>query len=337
MKVISKLNTTTKILILVLYVLVLSLITFGVSKINFDKNVYENYGIVPGDENMGLSIRLKERRTAPTSSSEIESQYWDFQVYLHLKDQNAIYRNVTIYTAILRKNGTYKYEEKTASILTGIQNPNNISGSTSDRGIYSSYAATSKTITYDSSTEEYTIKDGTPEKIYVKVVYEIFGNNEKKSFTYQCDVINSYDVDFGKYEKTSLTDSYIDLKNNNEVLKIKLRTTLSETDNDVYRFNVEYNPLDENEINKIKDVKLALFLETTNTENDKNDYVNNYIEFVQYYGALPYLYTIPQVSTEYNSMFDASNLYVYVEINDINGRGNVNKIYIPISELPTFE
>ena len=173
MKFIEKLNNTSKVLLLIAYIVILAGVLLLAGSFKTNSAVYTDYSNIPGDENIDIAVRIKERRTLPSSVNEKESQYWDLQVYLHLKDQKAIYRNVTVYTAILKKDGTYKYEEKTASVLTGIENPNNITGSTSDRGIYSSYSATSKTMVYNSSTEEYTKKDGEPDKIFVKVAYEI--------------------------------------------------------------------------------------------------------------------------------------------------------------------
>ena len=111
MKFISKTNTTTKILLLAIYVAILTSLILIVSGINKTTNPYKDYSTNPSDENMDISIRLKERRTAPSGSNDLEDQYWDLQVYLHLKDQNAIYRNVTVYTAIEKNDGTFKYEE----------------------------------------------------------------------------------------------------------------------------------------------------------------------------------------------------------------------------------
>ena len=210
MKFIEKLNNTSKVLLLIAYIVILAGVLLLAGSFKTNSAVYTDYSNIPGDENIDIAVRIKERRTLPSSVNEKESQYWDLQVYLHLKDQKAIYRNVTVYTAILKKDGTYKYEEKTASVLTGIENPNNITGSTSDRGIYSSYSATSKTMVYNSSTEEYTKKDGEPDKIFVKVAYEIKeeGKKEvKKSFTYQCDIINVDELDFDKFDSTTTNDS----------------------------------------------------------------------------------------------------------------------------------
>lgn len=343
MKFIAKINMTTKLILLVLYVLVLALVVLLIGSINPTTSIYDNYGVIPGDENMDIAIRLKERRTAPSKETEKETQYWDLQVYLHLKDQEAIYRNVTIYTAILKKDGTMKYEEKSAAILTGAENPSNISESSSDRSIYSSYAITSKTMTYSSSTKEYTKKDGEPDKIYVKVVYEVREEgkeNVKKEITYQCDVLNTDEVDFTSFTKTILLkeNSYINLKNDNDKLNIKVRTTLSDLTsiNDTYRLNVYYEPLDEEGNNTIKNATLALFLGTSNTESDEEDYFSNYIEFAQYYGALPYLYSIHQIATAYNGMFDADNLYIYSEINNTDGTTQKSNVYIPVNELPKY-
>lgn len=343
MKFIEKLNNTGKIILLVLYVLVLSLIILLAGSMKKDVSLYENYGTTPGDENIDISIRIKERRNAPSSGTEKETQYWDMQVYLHLKDQEAIYRNVTIYTAILKKDGTMKYEEKTASILTGIENPSNISGSVSDRSIFSSYSTTSKTMVYNSTTEEYTKNDGEPDKVYVKVVYEVRdekGNSTKKSFTYQCNIINEDEIDFNNFEKTIIeeTTSNVDIKNESGVLDVKVRTELNElvSKNDTYRLNLKYNPLDEEEKKVIESASVVLFLGMKNTESDNEEYFSNYIDFAQYHGSLPYLYTIPQIATAYNGVFEIEDLYVYTELNKVNGTSETSKVYIPVSELPKY-
>ena len=105
MKFIEKLNNTGKILLLVVYIAILAGILLIAGTFKSDSAVYTDYSNIPGDENIDVAVRIKERRTLPSSAKEKETQYWDLQVYLHLKDQSAIYRNVTVYTAILKKDG----------------------------------------------------------------------------------------------------------------------------------------------------------------------------------------------------------------------------------------
>lgn len=344
MKFISKTNTTTKVLILAIYVIILTglvLIVSGISKTN---NPYKDYGTTPGDENMDICIRLKERRTAPSGSNDLEDQYWDLQVYLQLKDQNAIYRNVTVYTALGKNDGSFKYEEKTASVLTGVNADKTLSDATTDRNIFSSYGATSKTMVFHSHDGEYIKTDGAPDKIYVKVVYTIRENSvdETKELTYQCDVVKSTEEDFSKYETTSTykdgSDEFVDLKIDNSPFKVKVRTTLlnNEKESDTYRLNLYCNPLDEEGNKKVKSGVVALFLKTKNLESDTENYFSDYIEFVQYYGTIPYLYSIPQIATAYSGMYDVEDLCVYTNINYTNGKTDTTKVCIPVSELPKY-
>lgn len=351
MKFINGLNNRNKILLLILYIVLLSGILLLITSQKTSATIGDGFGElgnensanIPGDENMDIAIRIKERRTFPTEKNEKETQYWDLQVYLHLKDQNAIYRNVTVYTSILKKDGTYKYEEKTAEILTGIENstPGGISDSTSDRGFFSSYSTTSKTMVYNSSTNEYTKKDGTPDKIFVKVVYDVFKDDEKvekKSFSYKCDIINADELDFNQFDSTTTNDSNnIILKDIDEILKLKVRTELEEdkVKTDTYRLNVTYNPL-KNDEKVIESASFAVFLGIKNTESDVDNYFADYIDFAQYHGSLPYLYTIPQVATAYNGSFEMDNLYVYANIKNVNGTTNEAKVFIPINSLPKY-
>ena len=342
MKFISKTNTTTKILLLAIYVAILTSLILIVSGINKATNPYKDYGTNPSNENMDISIRLKERRTAPSGSNDLEDQYWDLQVYLHLKDQNAIYRNVTIYTAIEKNDGTFKYEEKTVSVLTGVNADKTLTDATTDRNVFSSYGATSKTMVYDSTTKEYTKNDGAPDKIYVKVVYTIREDSkeEQKELTYQCDVIKSTEEDFTKYQQTEIykneKEEYVDLNIENSPLSVKVKTTLveNEKESDTYRINLYCDPYDEEGNNRMKSAAVALFLKSKNLKSDKDNYFSDYIEFVQYYGAIPYLYTIPQLATAYVGDYDVDNLYVYTNINYVNGKTDTSKVYIPVSELP---
>ena len=327
MKFISKTNTTTKILLLAIYVAILTSLILIVSGINKATNPYKDYGTNPSDENMDISIRLKERRTAPSGSNDLEDQYWDLQVYLHLKDQNAIYRNVTVYTAIEKNDGTFKYEEKTVSVLTGVNADKTLTDATTDRNVFSSYGATSKTMVYDSTTKEYTKNDGAPDKIYVKVVYTIREDSkeEQKELTYQ-------QTEIYKKEK----EEYVDLNIENSPLSVKVKTTLveNEKESDTYRINLYCDPYDEEGNNRMKSAAVALFLKSKNLKSDKDNYFSDYIEFVQYYGAIPYLYTIQQLATAYVGDYDVDNLYVYTNINYVNGKTDTSKVYIPVSELP---
>ena len=342
MKFISKTNTTTKILLLAIYVAILTSLILIVSGINKATNPYKDYGTNPSDENMDICIRLKERRTAPSGSTDLEDQYWDLQVYLHLKDQNTIYRNVTVYTVIEKNDGTFKYEEKTVSVLTGVNADKTLTDATTDRNVFSSYGATSKTMVYDSTTKEYTKNDGAPDKIYVKVVYTIReeSKEERKELTYQCDVIKSTEEDFTKYQQTEIykkeKEEYVDLNIENSPLSVKVKTTLveNEKESDTYRINLYCDPYDEEGNNRMKSAAGALFLKSKNLKSDKDNYFSDYIEFVQYYGAIPYLYTIPQLATAYVGDYDVDNLYVYTNINYANGKTDTSKVYIPVSELP---
>ena len=342
MKFISKTNTTTKILLLAIYVAILTSVILIVSGLSKTTNPYKDYGTNPSDENMDICIRLKERRTAPSGSNDLEDQYWDLQVYLHLKDQNAIYRNVTVYTAIGKSDGTFKYEEKTVSVLTGVNADKSLSDAATDRNIFSSYGATSKTMIYNSTTKEYTKNDGAPDKIYVKVVYTIREDSkeEHRQLTYQCDVIKSTEEDFAKYQKTETykkeKDDYVDLKLENSPLSVKVKTTIldNEKESDTYRVNLYCDPYDDEGNNRMESAAIALFLKSKNLKSDKENYFSDYIEFVQYYGAIPYLYTIPQVPTAYVGVYDIEDLYVYTNINYVNGKTDTSKIYIPVSELP---
>ena len=342
MKFISKTNTTTKILLLAIYVAVITSLILIVSGINQATNPYKDYGTNPSDENMDICIRLKERRTAPSGSNDLEDHYWDLQVYLHLKDQNAIYRNVTVYTAIGKNDGTFKYEEKTASILTGVNADKTLTDATTDRNMFSSYGATSKTMVYNSTTKEFTKNDGAPDKIYVKVVYTIRNGEteEHRELTYQCDVIKSTEEDFSKYQKTETyknqKEDYVDLKIENSPLSVKVKTTLldDEKESDTYRVNLYCDPYDAEGNNRMESAAIALFLKSKNLKSDKENYFSDYIEFVQYYGAIPYLYTIPQLATAYVGAYEMENLYVYTNIDYVNGKTDTTKIYIPVSELP---
>lgn len=348
MKFISKTNTTTKVILLAIYVVILTTIVLLTSGIGSNKNSYKNYGTTPGDENIDICIRLKERRTLPIGSKDFESQYWDLQVYLHQKDQNAIYRNATVYAALLCNNKTFEYEEKTASVLTGVAADKSITDSATDRNIFSSegYGITNKTMVEDSTTGEYIKTDGAPDKIYVKVVYTIRENevDTKKEITYQCDVLKSTEEDFSKYNETTIStvnsNDYVDLKIQNSPINIKARTKTvyngDKKESQTYSFNLYNSPLDENGKNKIKDATISVFLKAKNLSSDKENYFSDYIEFVQYYGALPYLYSIPQIATAYGGGYDIETMYVYTNINYISGSSNTSKVYISVDELPVY-
>ena len=94
---------------------------------------------------------------------------------------------------------------------------------------------------------------------------------------------------------------------------------------------VEYN-INKSEITNSRGGENQLILDFL--KSDKENYFSDYIEFVQYYGAIPYLYTIPQVPTAYVGVYDIEDLYVYTNINYVNGKTDTSKIYIPVSELP---
>ena len=86
----------------------------------------------------------------------------------------------------------------------------------------------------------------------------------------------------------------------------------------------------------IESASFAVFLGVKNTESDVDNYFADYIDFAQYHGSLPYLYTIPQVATANNGSFEMDNLYVYANIKNVNGTTNEAKVFIPINSLPKY-
>ena len=164
-------------------------------------------------------------------------------------------------------------------------------------------------------------------------------NDVKKSFTYQCDIINTDEVNFNKFNSTNTNDSQnVVLENIKEELSVKVRTELKESvaETDTYRLNVKYFPNDTEEKKIVESTSLAVFLGMKNTESDKDEFFENYIEFAQFHGALPYLYDIPQIATAYSGQFEMDNLYVYAKVNNVDGTVKEDKVYIPVTALPRY-
>ena len=86
----------------------------------------------------------------------------------------------------------------------------------------------------------------------------------------------------------------------------------------------------------IQNASLAVFLGMNNTESDEDKYFEDYIEFAQFHGSLPYLYTIPQIATAYSGGFEMDNLYVYAKVEDVDGQTQEAKVFIPVSSLPKY-
>ena len=106
MKFISKINTTTKILILVIYTFALAAIAGAVVIKTSNKVVFTEYTDKPYDENLEVAVSLLERRTRSDEKKETsrEEAKWDVRVHLNALDTSKKIKNVGVYLTLKTHN-----------------------------------------------------------------------------------------------------------------------------------------------------------------------------------------------------------------------------------------
>lgn len=343
MKFISKINTTTKILILVIYTFALAAIAGAVVIKTSNKVVFTEYTDKPYDENLEVAVSLLERRTRSDEKKETsrEEAKWDVRVHLNALDTSKKIKNVGVYLTLKTHNGTYVYKEQTRTKEVTLPSIN----------FLSDYSVANKTQTYNSKTEVYENVDKTPEQGFLKVHYQLKvdtldGKVEYKDYeiNYKFNVIQFDEKEINKYVATTvdtLDDDRINLKDDNKLFGLKIKTKLS--DNKLDKFNI-YTYYSKETIGKasieVKDSHLAVFGKLDNDPHDDTNYMSDYVSMVQYHGILTTRKTgisLTASTVSYNELYNMSKICVFQKMKTVPGKVVSSYVTIAVDELPVVD
>lgn len=347
MKFISKINTTTKILILVIYTfLLLAIAGCVVIKSTKEKDHWE-YTEQAFDENLEVGVSMLESRTRSSEEDENsrETSKWSVRVHLNARDTSKKFKNVSVYLTIKTKDGTYIYKEKNTKKEVSMPSINYLS----------EYSLATKTQKYDSETKTFKNTDNSPVQAFLKVHYQVSvtklsGDTEYKDYeiNYKFDVINFNEKDINKYQHTTVDDrsndnksKRIDLKDDNKLFGLNIITKLG--DNKYDKFNI-YTYYSKETIGKagieVKDSHLAVFGKLDNDPHDDTNYMSDYVSMVQYHGILTTRsvgISLTSSTVSYNELYNLSDIYIMSIMKTVPGKTISSYVTIPVKELPVVE
>lgn len=351
MKLLSKINTPTKIVLLVVYTLILASLAVVIINIANVKDETEGYGVVARDENIQILTKTAETRTHSTASSN-ESSSWTlyFQVLQHNKDVEIT--DIQIFAKAITKAGkTIHFEETKASDSNYKGLP--CKSSSSFKSFSSDFRKTIST-----SGE---VSDAEMARVYVQVIYNATKgeNTRKKSFKYYYNLTNVEKENYNDiYQTVQLmeNDKYEDASSE-EFGYYSAQIRLKRNENRIAKtsiYDVFYSKFSFNEGKlaeegkKVVDTSVTIVGKIKNDEKDTNNVFSEYIKLLELHGV-PLdvngndyytsseknnisLYNGSQLSI--NTLYELSEAYMLISVTTNDGVTNYNRVKINFPDLP---
>ena len=350
MKLLSKINTPAKIVLLVVYTLILASCAVLIINIASVKDEKEGYGIVARDENIQILTKTAETRTHSTTSSN-ENANWTlyFQVLQHNKEVEVT--DIEIFAKAKTVTGKTIYFEETKAYSTSNYKGLPCKSSSSFKSFSSDFR---KSI---SSSGE--LSDNEMEKVYVQVIYNATkdGNTEKKSFKYYYNLTKVDKENYNDmFETIQLTenDKYQDVSSEefgyySGQLRFKRNEKRSSTSSiyDVFysKFSFDEGKIRE-EGKQVVDTSITIIGKIQNDVKDTNNVFSDYIKLLELHG-LPLdvsgneYYTSSEKnnislfngsSLSVNTLYELSEAYMLVSVTTSDGVTNYNRVKINLPE-----
>lgn len=339
MKKIEKLNTTTKMLLVLLYSFVLLLIAALLINIADAKDETRGYGTKARDHYIQLYTKIIETRTEPKveeqDTRKESSQYGIYTQIVQLTDKEV--KNIELYVTAETYDGTkiyYEESKKSSTIYKGKPNTNSSYFKTSPSGL-------NKQNTYVSSSKSYKKTNTLPKIVYMDVYYDVVLSSTetvRKQLKYYFVPTNPEVEDFGKYvaagtlanEKQFSVDTK-DLKEYLNVnLKYKLANQTSEDGNpinDNFEITLSANESKFAAIGRyIVDSKISLYAKGKNHVTDTDNYFSDYILISENFGVLVDKGNAFIKDTVKNSLTNT-----YLRNTNIGSSYEVSELYLSIS------
>lgn len=362
MKLLSKTNTKTKILILIIWTVILVLLTLLVSFLvsqTTKKDVFANFESKPYDDVVSLSVTMKENRVSSIAetnqTNDMETSKYSFVVYLTKTTQvgySYYFKYLSCHLTVKTQVGEYVYENSKKG---------NVNSSSTSNSFYNS----STTFTFNNVLDKkisnkstsVTTLDETPEEIYVQLYYILNTKDSTTSVLKEEEKIIEYKTKVSNLSKLSYNtkDSRTDVKTENESEKGNIESK----DNEIFKLNMLYDPgtiVSTERVNYTDDLQMILKANTANLnnksvnnmsfeivgklKNDKSDENNKFVNYVylgSYYGVLPRTNTITTLKNSIDTIYEMKEIYVFASFTLSDGSKESVKFVINVSDLSHTE
>ncbi len=342
-------NKLLKTIILIAYTFVIFLGAILIIYLSTNSKQFAEYTTDPYNKDLNLNVQMMEVRMSENDESnktDYEYSKYDLKLFVRRTAEEYI-SDMYAYVCVESKDGK-KYIETTSPKQMG-------QGTWQSTTMYllnASYEfAYNKIVKEAEDSEKLKQENFIPEKVYIKVVYEIDlkeavdgKKTETRELNYMFEVDEINQKNYSSYEKRDILNGnvdkgYIDYKE--DLLKIKLThelveaDTKSEVDKNKFNFNrLEANVKTLADGVTIERMNLVIEAEITNTELVNDKYFSNYIRLFTYNGALVRsipISTIRDVSID--EAYGIEKLYFTINLELSNGEKVATNFYVLVDEL----
>lgn len=354
MKFLSKINTTAKMAILVIYAVVLTLLAIFIININ-NIDETEGYGTSARDENIQIASKIVESRTAASLSSDTakERSSWTVSLQITKNNPNVEVSNIEAYVKATTQDGSNIYFEESKKDSTSYKG----TPSTTSANFVSYSSNINKTNTYSSSKKEYTKTNNELKFVYIRVTYKVAqedGTETNKELKYYYVPVKPEQEDFNTYNEVVDYDSedtkLIEFDDSSKYYNLFVKLTRNEektteekvqSDRIVPSFKVDESYIKE-QGKYVTSASVTVFAKVKNDPSDTENYFSDYITVMDIHGAFvnqdnTAAWTAAQLNNlsgyykstcSINTTYEASELYILFTITTSDGKTTYNKVRV---------
>ena len=332
-----KLNKLTKVILLIVYTIALSLIVILTINLCDHTKKFKEYTDKPYDDVLSVNINMIEKRTsAAETDNEHEKSIYDFYLFV-TKNEICRVENLYGYIAVKSKDGKIRYHETTNS-------------KTLDNGTYtngqmyflntSSHMLSYKEYTEDEN-EKLIFNDFTPDTIYLKLAYDVTfegKETEARELNYQTKVSNVNTKAFSSYEERKVnSDNFVAVGDENFKFRITSSTSKNDdkkiTDKEIKISSLGIANEDALGDKKVKDIDLVVMGEILNKDMITKGF-DNYIRLFSFKGAFNQNRNMTSVRySDFNIDYNIEKLYFTAIVTYDDDTTKLTQYYINVNNI----
>lgn len=332
-----KFNKLTKVILLVAYTIVLSLIVVLTINLCDKSKSFKEYTDKPYDDILSVNVNMIEKRaSAAENKNDHESSVYDFYLFI-TKNEVCTVENLMGYLAVKSKNGDIRYHETT--------NGKTLANGTYTNGSMYFLTTSSKKVAYkefeknDKGKEVF--NDFTPDTIYLKLMYDVtIDGKEKESreLNYQTKISNINTKQFSNYEQRSISsDNFI--VTDDENFKVRITKSIDKNDHSkITNREIKISRLGiANEANlngkKVKDIDLSIVGMINNNDMITKGF-DEYIRLFTFKGA--FSQTRNMTNTRYcdfNIDYNIEKLYFTALVTYDDNTTKLTQYFINVNDI----